>query len=661
MSRIGVFTTLPAEQAADLALLAGGVRIDAGRPPPAGTGAVAVLDRGGADDGMRAAAYAARHGLGLLRLRPGLIGAARPRRFARHLPLLGVFDPAAFEEALRRGPGDAARGQLGRALIEQARGWRIGTANTAAPAAAAAAGHILVADEIGPAAAALAAVLEAALADHPAGRLRILPAVDLDGRTVPGPLTAEARRRGIALAPAPAAVATAVAAAAAVYAWSAPAGFDALIQGTPLITFGPAFYAGLGLADDRGCDRRTPVPVTVEDLAAAAYLDGSRHVDPVTGRACDALAAMDHVRRVIEQDRRFSGDTVVVAMKPWKRANVGAFLASRLGRLRYRAGAKAALRLVRRRNGRIATWASTEPPGLADRLAAEGLPPLLRIEDGFLRSVGLGSNYVAASSLVLDRQGIYYDPGRPSDLESLLEQHPFSEEERATARRLAALIVERGLTKYNVGVAAAGLVQAPAGACRILVPGQVEDDASVRLGAPDLGGNLGLLRAVRAARPEAWIVYKPHPDVEAGNRKGRIGRDLALSIADQVVDDASVVSLFGQVDAVHTMTSLVGFEALLRGLEVATYGLPFYAGWGLTLDRRDCPRRRRRLAVDELVAGTLLLYPAYVDPETGLPCDVWTVVERLSAQAPRSVHQPGGRWARVAPFFQSLWQSLRGG
>ena len=41
--------------------------------------------------------------------------------------------------------------------------------------------------------------------------------------------------------------------------------------------------------------------------------------------------------------------------------------------------------------------------------------------------------------------------------------------------------------------------------------------------------------------------------------------------------------LLGIVDEVHTLTSLTGFEALLRGIEVHAYGGPFYAGWGLTM------------------------------------------------------------------------------
>ena len=85
------------------------------------------------------------------------------------------------------------------------------------------------------------------------------------------------------------------------------------------------------------------------------------------------------------------------------------------------------------------------------------------------------------------------------------------------------------------------------------------------------------------------------------------------------------------VDEIHVNTSLAGFEALMREKPVTTYGVPFYAGWGLTRDLGPVPARRSsRRTLDELVAATLLLYPRYLDPETGLPCPPEVVVARLS-------------------------------
>jgi len=70
---------------------------------------------------------------------------------------------------------------------------------------------------------------------------------------------------------------------------------------------------------------------------------------------------------------------------------------------------------------------------------------------------------------------------------------------------------------------------------------------------------------------------------------------------------------------------------LLRTKSVTTYGVPFYAGWGLTRDLGPVPARRTRTrTVDELAAAVLLLYPRYLDPITGLPCPAEVIVSRLS-------------------------------
>lgn len=151
----------------------------------------------------------------------------------------------------------------------------------------------------------------------------------------------------------------------------------------------------------------------------------------------------------------------------------------------------------------------------------------------------------------------------------------------------------------------------------MLVPGQLEGDASIRLGCLDVRTNSGLLQAVRAACPDAFIVYKPHPEVASGNWRGSLSRVDAARWADHVEPTLSVVSCIDACDELHTLTSLAGFDALLRGKRVVTYGQPFYAGWGLSEDRATngvaWSRRQRRLSLDELVTGTLPRYPIYWD------------------------------------------------
>lgn len=258
----------------------------------------------------------------------------------------------------------------------------------------------------------------------------------------------------------------------------------------------------------------------------------------------------------------------------------------------------------------LAVWGMRQVPEALDRDFH-----LVRIEDGFLRSVGLGADLIKPLSWVVDRRGMYFDATRASDLEVLLAETFFDGALRARAAALRARIVDAGLTKYNVG---ASRWRRPDGAERvILVPGQVETDASIAYGAPGIKTNLGLLQAVRQANPDGYVIYKPHPDVMAGLRARGYGEDDAVHWCDEVLVDVPMGSLLKEVDEVHVLTSLAGFEALLRGKKVICYGQPFYAGWGLTKDILPCQRRSRHLSLDELVAGALILYPLYFDRNDG--------------------------------------------
>lgn len=121
-------------------------------------------------------------------------------------------------------------------------------------------------------------------------------------------------------------------------------------------------------------------------------------------------------------------------------------------------------------------------------------------------------------------------------------------------------------------------------------------------------------------------------------------------------------ALLPQLHEVWTMTSLTGFEALLRGLPVTTLGAPFYAGWGLTRDLGPVPARRlagARPTLEALVHATLIAYPRYRDPLTGLPCPVEVVADRLeTGTLPRP--GPGNRLlSKLQGLFASrahLWR-----
>jgi len=416
----------------------------------------------------------------------------------------------------------------------------------------------------------------------------------------------------------------------AVYTMTSQMGFEAILAGHTPHVFGQPFYAGWGLSKDRKpITGRTRI-LSRAQLFAAAMILYPIWYDPYRDRLCaleDVLDTLEAQSRAWRDDHR---GWVACGMRLWKRPHLQSIF-GRSKRIIFQNNLAKARHTSTRHQRNLMVWAS----GHQD-LAF----PATRIEDGFLRSRGLGATLTPPLSLVADRLGIYYDPRAPSQLEQMIgDTVTLRPDQKARAERLRQQVIGAGLTKYNAGQTAAEIT----GTRRILVPGQVEDDASILTAAGDIKTNLALLTAVRRANPDAIILYKPHPDVEARLRLGAVpDRDTAAS-ADRVLTNTDPGTLLTQIDEVWTMTSLLGFEALLRNKRVVTYGAPFYAGWGLTHDLGRPPTRRvARPDLLGLLYATLIAYPRYFDPVTRLPCPVEVVVDRLNESAPAR-HSPINR------------------
>lgn len=400
-----------------------------------------------------------------------------------------------------------------------------------------------------------------------------------------------------------------------VYVVSSTMGFEALLAGKPVTCFGVPWYAGWGVTDDRQpCPRRIRHR-SVNELFYAAYFMYAHYLNPAThqkGNIFDAMNWLIHQRQI---NTRFRGRLICAGFRRWKAANIKPMLALDPGRVIFENDINKIRQLEVSNDDMLVYWGCNAPDGLCELVEKSGAT-FVRMEDGFIRSVGLGSDLIRPLSLVLDASGIYFDPRTESDLEKILSNDQFSNNELAQANRVRELIVKHGITKYNLEP-----LKYPSwesnGKKIVLVPGQVEDDASIKYGCSDIKTNIGLLRAARESCSDAYIVYKPHPDVMSGNRKGRLNE--AYQYADYIETNLSVVSCIDASDEIHTMTSLSGFDALLRGKKVVVYGQPFYAGWGLTDDVLEngaaLRRRQRKLSLDELVAGALLRYPIYWDWE----------------------------------------------
>jgi capsular polysaccharide export protein len=594
-----------------------------------------VLGWGRKRSGRRAQHLAARAGGRAVLLEDGFLRGLYPRDAPLSLVLddVGIYYDAAAPSRLEAliaqplTPAQEARAQALAAL------WREGglSKHTAAPdpVAPPPAPYVLVVDQVrGDASIAgagagpgdFAEMLRAARAEHPDKTILIKAHPAGRGhfpKAIPGAHVVSGAVHPARL----------VAGAAAVYTVSSQLGFEALLHGVPVACFGAAFFAGWGVTDDRAPTPTRRTQASLAQLVHGALIAYPRYVHPESGAECEAEDVAQHLALQRRMRARFGpGPFAAQNFSPWKRPILRRFMA----------GARVTFRRAAQKDAQIIIWGDAPAPPDAARV--------LRVEDGFLRSAGLGAALTTPLSWCCDDLGLHYDPARPSRLEDILQNAAPSADDLARARALIARILAAGVTKYTL--TGAPFARPPGAARVVLAVGQVPGDAALRHAATGpVRGNADLLRAVRGAEgAQAHIIYKPHPDVVAGLRAPDAPD--ATALADTVLTGGDMAQILGQVDALHTISSLAGLEALLRGVPVTCWGAPFYAGWGLTDDRAPVPERRtRRLTIEGLAHGALIAYPTYISRATGR----YTTPERAVDEIAAWRDAPGdGRAARLA-------------
>ncbi|MCV3453580.1 capsular polysaccharide biosynthesis protein [Campylobacter sp. FU_520] len=401
-----------------------------------------------------------------------------------------------------------------------------------------------------------------------------------------------------------------------VYTKTSGMGFEALMLGCECVCYGMPFYAGWGLTQDKQVCKRRLKKRTIEEVFYAAYILYSEYFNPYLNQKSDIFDTIHTLVKYKKIEQANSNTLYFLGFSKWKREFVKPFFKAKNNKIIFLNSLDELYKANLNPEDKIFIWGKKYDKAL---LAKDFKNAIFLVEDGFLRSVFLGSDLTRPFSLIVDSKGLYVDPSKPSDLEDILQNHIFDESLKQRAKKLIFTITQNKFSKYN------GLkhekLNFNTNKKIILIPAQVEDDASMILGGAGYD-TLKLLKSVRKANENAFIVFKPHPDVLSGNRKGLKDKNIILKYCDEIIENISIDSAINACDEVHTITSTSGFDALLRGKKVVVYGKPFYAGWGLTSDLHEIPRRTRMLSLEELVAGVLILYPRYIHPKSKNLCEV---------------------------------------
>ncbi|EAB5310497.1 capsular polysaccharide biosynthesis protein [Campylobacter jejuni] len=415
-----------------------------------------------------------------------------------------------------------------------------------------------------------------------------------------------------------------------VYTKTSGMGFEALMQGCECVCYGMPFYAGWGLTKDKLECKRRMQKRSLEEVFYAAYILYSEYFNPYLNQKSNIFDTIQTLAKYKDIEKANSNRLFMLGFTLWKRYFIRPFFKAKDNKIIFLNSLKSLARYKLKENDKFFIWGkridynalkTTLIKKAQDENLLHFIPKISLVEDGFIRSISLGSDLTRPFSLNVDDKGLYIDPNKASKLEELLQNEIFDENMLNRAKNIIKILLENRFSKYN-GLKHENLkINAKIGQKIILIPAQVEDDVSMILGGFGLS-TLDLLKEVRAKNQDAYIIFKPHPDVLSGNRVGLKDETLILEFCDEIVKDCSIDSAIKIADEIHTITSTSGFDALLRAKKVFTYGMPFYAGWGLTKDKYRCERRTRKLSLEELVAGALIIYPRYINPKTKTLCEI---------------------------------------
>ncbi|EAI7146193.1 capsular polysaccharide biosynthesis protein [Campylobacter jejuni] len=415
-----------------------------------------------------------------------------------------------------------------------------------------------------------------------------------------------------------------------VYTKTSGMGFEALMQECECICYGMPFYAGWGLTKDKLECKRRMQKRSLEEVFYAAYILYSEYFNPYLNQKSNIFDTIQTLAKYKDIEKVNSNKLFMLGFTLWKRHFIKPFFKAKDNEIIFLNSIKSLVRYKLKEDDKFFIWGKKYDENTLKNLLlvkakeqnlTNFTPKVSLVEDGFIRSISLGSDLTRPFSLIVDDKGLYIDPNKPSKLEELLQNEIFDENMLNRAKNIIKILLENRFSKYN-GLKHENLkINAKTGQKIILIPAQVEDDVSMILGGFGLS-TLDLLKEVRSKNQDAYIIFKPHPDVLSGNRVGLKDETLILEFCDEIVKDCSIDSAIKIADEIHTITSTSGFDALLRAKKVFTYGMPFYAGWGLTKDKYRCERRTRKLSLEELVAGALIAYPRYINPKTKTLCEI---------------------------------------
>ncbi|EAK6031737.1 capsular polysaccharide biosynthesis protein, partial [Campylobacter jejuni] len=274
-------------------------------------------------------------------------------------------------------------------------------------------------------------------------------------------------------------------------------------------------------------------------------------------------------------------------------------------------------------------WGRKKSGLKAMNLAKKYKTKFILLEDGFIRSLNLGVENSPSFSIVKDDIGIYYDATMPSKLENLLNTYEFKDEEIKQAKKAIELIKKYKISKYNNNL------DIPddyfqKDEKRVLIITQTANDASLEFGLAKDFKTLDMIKDAIKENPKSKIYIKTHPDVLSGKKQSDLDLNSLPKECILITENFNPIALLEFFDKVYTKTSGMGFEALMQECGCICYGMPFYAGWGLTKDKLECKRRMQKRSLEEVFYAAYILYTEYFNPYLNQKSNIFDTIQTLA-------------------------------
>lgn len=380
----------------------------------------------------------------------------------------------------------------------------------------------------------------------------------------------------------------------AIYTKTSQLGFESLLLGKPTYVYGIPYYSQYGLTNDLNKEAKLIKNLTKEELFYFAYIEYSFYYSHLDKRTTDIDKSLDSIIFYKNHLNKIDKDLILLDFKDKDKSFIRGLTQS------YRALKRAFIKSKDFLGTSTDLLVSYENKTNLSRNS-------ITVSKGVLEDIEVSKEEKENYSMIFDELGIYYDPEKKSGFEKiLLNKKGLSSYEDKRIINLVEKIKENQISIKSKLKASKLALKKQAYKKYILIPGQIEEDISIKAGG--LGMNMSkLIENVRSKNIDSFIIYKPHEDVLSGKEKGISEH----SDCDYIAYTESIESLMDIADEVHVLTSIVGFDALLNGKATYVYGHPFYCGWGLTKDLSNAPMRRTAKTLNELAYSFYIDYATY--------------------------------------------------